>query len=266
MPRTPRWVESSIGHGIWTARLHSWKYFNDYIRQEMLDYRTFIWRGQRRSDWTLQSTLGRKLEKKSKVQKFLKEHGHLENFKYAVRGRRGPNPPVLETENDWWALGQHFGLDTPLLDWSASPFVGAFFAFSNTGTKQTTKRIVYALSQNLMKQANARAKKKHKEEKLKGKPSLIEFIRPLSDENARLVNQGGLFTRTSIDIDIETWVKNNFDKDLKYVTLLKIEIPNKDRALCLRSLNRMNINHLTLFPDLTGASTYANMDLEIKNY
>ncbi len=36
----------------------------------------------------------------------------------------------LRTEFEWWALGRHSGLLTPLLDWSWSPYVSAFFAFS----------------------------------------------------------------------------------------------------------------------------------------
>ena len=44
----------------------------------------------------------------------------------------------------------------------------------------------------------------------------VEFVRPFSDENQRLVNQGGLFTRAPDDTDIETWVKENFKENTGY--------------------------------------------------
>ena len=35
-------------------------------------------------------------------------------------------------------------------------------------------------------------------------------------------------------------------------------MPNKDRKECLKNLNKMNINSMSLFPDLDGASRYIN--------
>jgi hypothetical protein len=78
------------------------------------------------------------------------------------------------------------------------------------------------------------------------------------------VGQGGLFTRGPIGVPIEQWVANAFEGSSSAV-LLRIELPDSDRLLCLRTLNRMNINHLSLFPDLTGASRFANLTLELKN-
>jgi hypothetical protein len=51
---------------------------------------------------------------------------YLEAFKVAAAGLRGPNPASLDTEQ-WWSLGRHFDLVTPLLDWTHSPYIAAFF-------------------------------------------------------------------------------------------------------------------------------------------
>lgn len=94
----------------------------------------------------------------------------------------------------------------------------------------------------------------------------VQFIRPLSDENQRLVNQGGLFTRAPSGKTLEEWVQENHPPDDNGFTLIKVHVPNRDRDGCLRNLNRMNINHLSLFPDLYGASKFCNLFSEIDKY
>lgn len=68
-------------------------------------------------------------------------------------------------------------------------------------------------------------------------------------------------------IDIESWISKYSDHIPKdKIALIKVKIPNELRESMLIVLNRMNINHLTLFPDLEGASLYANMALKINKY
>jgi len=47
---------------------------------------------------------------------------------------------------------------------------------------------------------------------------------------------------------------------------LKLLIPGAQRDNFLRNLNLMNINHLTLFPDLFGAAHYSNLALDVDGY
>lgn len=103
MTGKPLWEETSITDGFAEVRVRSWRNFINYIQKEMLNYHSYIWRGQRCDEWPLESTLDR-LREKAKInntKSFRFNQKHLEQFKYAVRGRRGPNPPKIENENDW---------------------------------------------------------------------------------------------------------------------------------------------------------------------
>ncbi len=259
MARKPRWKEHPVKDGVREVELFSWKYFHDFVYQKMLNHKSYVWRGQRCDNWKLQSTLDRALSGRSALKLRVK---HLEEFKYSVRGRRGVNPQNSPAENDWWALGQHYGLATPLLDWTTSPFTAAYFAFGQKKAPQTSRRAVWALGtfSTLRKSEELRVGHTGPD-----RPPIVELVRPMSDENSRLVSQGGLFTRAPDGVALDDWVRSNF-AGIKTIILLKVTVPNEDRDICLRSLNRMNINHLSLFPDLYGASTFCNLALEVSNY
>ena len=124
MARPKRWTSTPTENGVWSVKLSNWRWFSDFVNQELLDYTTYVYRGHASTAWKLEPTLDRLISAPNSP----KRDQHLRNFKFSARGRRGSHPTRIETENDWWALGQHHGLATPLLDWSESPFVALYFA------------------------------------------------------------------------------------------------------------------------------------------
>lgn len=263
------WTVVEEGDGIRTFRLSSWAKYFDFIEAEVVESpatarHDYIWRGQRRSDWSLSSSFDRLLDKLKLMSTDPNElerlsEKHLKRFKHAARGRRGLNPPKDLEANEWWALGQHFGLATPLLDWTRSPFAAAYFAFEELASDPTKYRRIYALDQVAVEQRLRQVNEGPSIEA--GRPEVVQVIESASDENPRLISQGAVFTRAPIGTPIEEWVELAFE-DSGASVLLRIEIPDADRLSFLRALNRMNINHLSLFPDLTGSARFTNMELE----
>jgi hypothetical protein len=275
--------------GVLTITLSHWNEFNTTV-QKLQDYKDYIWRGHRCDRWCLVSRFDRLFPglSRGKRQKCLDEH--LRRFRLAIRGRRGSNPARLG-DRRCWALGQHYGLITPLLDWTDSPFVAAYFAFfkdSNTrlsdelvkeledklettlmtkmreelrGSSQTEYRSVYALNRDLVRWGVADTEKGPVKERF------VEFVDDMSDENPRLVSQGGQFTISLDGEDIKKRVQScyNWNPKEDRIILMEIKIPNKNREEFLKSLNQMNISHLSLFPDLYGAAKSCNARLDIKD-
>ena len=233
------------------CRVESWQSFAEVANDKSnAPVEQMIYRGHRRHDWQLESTLARQFNGGSIPPKISSEL--LSKFRMAMRGRGFDL--TGKSDDEVWAFGQHFGLATSLLDWTESPYVALFFSMLKADLKEETEnptRAVFRLNRSLISEVL---------------PDL--FFEPTLGENARLVNQAGLFTVTPdggdnlvsaiINVVVEELrVKPDDPNDLaRYIC--KFHIPNVDRIACLDSLRRMNIHHANLFPDPTGASEYCN--------
>jgi hypothetical protein len=164
-------------------------------------------------------------------------------------------------ENEWWALGQHYGLATPLLDWTDSPYAAAFFAFEPEEESGTSHRAIFGLEAGGIPSRS----REIAENERHGKRWGVEVIRPLNHHDIRLVSQAGLFSKAPTGLDLTAWVQRYFHGS-KYRRLVKILIPSRERIVALNTLNRMNINHLSLFPDLTGSARFCNTAASVLDY
>jgi hypothetical protein len=256
--------------GIQTFHLECWSDLHSLVEQiaalqTQISFPTYIWRGQRDAGWSLSTTLDRLFERLGNLQSAshtleASAKSLLHSFQLATRGRRGVSPPIL-AEQEWWALGQHFGLATPLLDWTRSPYAAAYFAFFERATgDHAADRAVYALDTEAVAEKNEEIGEGPSLET--GRAPLIQVLDSVSNENARLVSQRGLFTRAPIGTPVESWVAQNF-YDVREPVLIKIILPDAERIQALRALDRMNINHTSLFPDLSGASLATNLEVEL---
>jgi len=259
-PRPKPWGQGKVTDGVIEITCRGWPSFESFIHETMIDLPDYVWRGHRCSDWPLLSSLDRRLQRAKDPADPRIPESLLRRFKLSARGRRAVET-LPKNDDEWWALGQHFGLATPLLDWTASPFVAAHFAFADTGQPQTPFRTVFGMSARLVHQKSQALAKATGEKKQD-----IRFVCPLVDDNPRLLHQRGLFTKLPAGQDVESWVRTHFAGRKDKWILIKIMIPDTSREMFLRSLERMAISPLELFPDLTGAGLYCNLGLDIDNY
>ena len=145
----------------------------------------------------------------------------------------------------FFSLIQHHGYPTPLLDWTYSPYVAAFFAFRNVTREQSEAAKDNEVVRIFVFDAEKWRKLKQVPLVVTAFPhvSLLEF---LALENERMLPQQSVSMLTNID-DIETYITT---KDEVY--LKAIDIPVRERTHVMRELRYMGITAGSMFPGLDG--------------
>jgi hypothetical protein len=144
----------------------------------------------------------------------------------------------------FYNLIQHHGYPTPLLDWSASPFIAAFFAFRDRGTPADSKVRILVFNREAWCRDYAQY------DKLTHLPPHLSVIELLGTENKRMIPQQALSTITNVD-DIETYIAVQ-ERRAGKTYLSAIDLPVMERTGVLTELSMMGITAASLFPGLDG--------------
>lgn len=223
--------------------------------QSIIDYcmklrETSFWsfRGQRKKEWNVELHLGNSI--KTILFSF-------KNFK--DKCREFPQPNYLSEADDWrWLFyAQHYGLKTPLIDWTSNPLIAVYFAVENILSKCDDTNdygAIWAIKVD--------PKKFEMADNLKVQPEQTsdwQMIKPPPITN-RIIRQSGIFSFHPND---KKFTINEYSKK----EFIKIEISDKNgknpSKRIRQELGIMNIHHASLFPDPSGVANFINFELPL---
>ena len=241
----------------WIRRVEveTWLEFKELIdrrvRQSGTDQRTSaVFRGQSKSAWKLVASFDRAVTEVPGAAR-VEVHDQMvrEARQRLIVAQEIPEQPPID-DVDLAALLQHEGAQTRLLDWTASPYIAAFFAFSSVeafGGKRVSEdgfSAVFELREDCDAVASDRG---------------MSVVRPSHQWNPRAAAQQGLFTMNRSPVEsVEEFLALCYaHDDPPEPPLIKYVLPHTEVQHALRDLELMGISSQSLFPGRMGIVRYS---------
>ena len=225
----------------------TWEDFRRWAEQLRAEGRGHWFRGQGDARKMLLTTLHRL--RRYRLDRYLRD----ELPRFSVQAEAALNRPLdMANAKDYsvvMGLARHHGMPTPVLDWTASPYIAAFFAFADAIESQDANDPpqhvrVYALSNEFVSSTA---------------PPIVTMFKPRPFvatlmvgpiHNPRLSAQQGAFLITNVG-DVETMIVEVEQLTGKRL-IAAADIPAQLAASVLKDLAFMGLNASTMFPGLDG--------------
>lgn len=225
-----------------TERMN-WDTFKRYVAS--LAPQHYLFRGQNKP-WRLRTSFHR--SGRAYLERFQREDVPARYRQLSARTRHVFKLMIPEENGAFYNLVQHHGYPTPLLDWTYSPYVAAYFAYrgiSNDDAKRASPDDLVRII--VFDQLDWRKWSQLNHLLRSGLHVSIQEFPAI--ENERMIPQQAASTITNVD-DIETYVLRKCPGSR---TLFAVDLPVGERSEVVRELGYMGITAGSLFPGLDGA-------------
>lgn len=226
------------------AQRMSWQDFKRHL--ETIEYRRFVFRGQKEP-----RRLRTAFHRTGRTNMFRFRAEDIQALHRAMSGRTKHFFQINDPDQlgAFCSLAQHHGYPTPLLDWSYSPFVSAYFAYH-----RVTKPDIEATPDGVVRIFKFDRKLWEANNdvflRLTQGRRHFSFLDTLAIDNERMAPQQGVSSITNMD-DIE-WYIAHMEKLQEQRYLEAIDLPLDERPRVMQELSVMGITAGALFPGLDG--------------
>lgn len=247
--------------------VENWEQFESQLTPERLGlsperFSSLLFRGERYFNWPLRTTLERykkeKMTAKDYYRRILKIKPEIEvctgtewvmpEYPEILAQLEGyDNFSLAQTSGkipayEYMAYLRHHGFPSPLLDWTASPYIAAYFAFSKAEDGDDVA--IYVLSKRIMQTGSNSA------------PSVISLGPNVKTHRRHFLQQ----CRYTMCFFFEEgiWRFEHHDAALTHQNteenfdLLKFKISSKEKSKVLSILDKFNLNAFSLFGSEEG--------------